>query len=124
MEIEKSEQEEKQLLDTMSQPKEQPIDSRISIEGNIQWKLNIDLQTNQTQILCNQSISNEAATLALANTIITNIIEDRKKKGVKQKETQRLRIAQFELQKLFAQCITYIIDNKDKELAVKENETV
>lgn len=98
--------------------------TQMSIEGNVQWKLNINLAKNETLILCNQSVSNEAATLALANNIITNIIEDKQKKGIGSKDTQRLRITQFELQKLFAQCITYIIDNKDKELIVKENKTV
>lgn len=94
--------------------------NQISIEGTINWKLFVNTETKQTQILCNNSVSNEGAVLALSHQLIDDIIAHAKKNDVSSKDTQRLRIAQFELQKLFGKCLNYLIDNRDKELTQKE----
>lgn len=101
-------------------PDQEKDENKMSIEGNIQWKLLVNLETKETQILCNNSVSNEAAMLCLAHQLIDNIISSEKSKGVKDKNMTRLRITQFELQKLFGRCFDYILNNKDSELTKKE----
>jgi hypothetical protein len=101
------------------EPKVNP--NAISIEGAINWKLIVDTETKNTQVLYNASVSNEGAVLALCQQIINSIITHEENNGAKSKDTQRMRIAQFELQKLFGRCLTYILDNRDKELAPKDS---
>ncbi len=116
-EIDKAEKES-----TLSvSPTETPInDKLISIEGNIQWRIVVNTETKQTQVLFNASVSNECAILGLSHQIIDGIIKHSTDQGVKPKEMTRLRITQFEMQKLFGRCLTYLMDNKDKELTQKE----
>lgn len=91
----------------------------LSIEGTINWKLFVNLETNETQIVCNSSTANDGAVLALAHQMVDGIIA-KNKKELKATDNRRLRITQFELQKLFGRCLDYIIRNRDKELTPKE----
>lgn len=112
----------KASMEVIAKQKEQEINpNAISIEGIINWRLVVDTETKHTQVAYNASVSNEGAVLALSQQIINSIITHAENNGANSKETQRLRIAKFELQKLFGRCLTYILDNRDKELAPKED---
>ncbi len=103
-----------------SESTEQPIDNKkISIEGSINWKMFINLETKETQVVCNNSTSNEGAMLALCHQMVDQIIK-RNKEDMNSESSRRLRVTQFELQKLFTQCLNYIVQNMDKELTQKE----